>query len=397
MTDPLSPPPRFTGSEAQLHEAAASLIEGWSDFGPADYRRGLDVLLHSMDYDPRWSAEGRVRGWMGLANVLAARGHAVRAMAQTPGWDAQPITAPIVITGVPRTGTTALHKLLAVDPQFQGLQTWITGAPQPRPPRDTWEANPRFQRSVAELEARHREKPAALAAHAMAAEEVDECCLILRQGFVSNLWTCGWSAQSYDLWRRQQSEAHCYAHFERVLRLVGSNDADKRWLLKNPGHIENLDALFAQFPDAKVIHTHRDPAKAIPSLCALLIGNHALFEDGRVEERAWQMGIGETEKWARAIRRAAPVRAAHRNQVLDVIHTDFHGDPMGTVERIYAFCGLELSDAVRADMAVRIAEKPELAHGPHQYTLEQFGLSAAMVRERFGDYVQDFDLLEKRG
>ncbi len=396
MTDPLSPPPRFAGSEAQLHEASASLIEGWTDFGADDYLRGLEVLLHSMDYDPRWSEDGRKRGWMGLASVLAARGHAIRSMAQTPGWDAAPITAPIVITGVPRTGTTALHKLLAVDPQFQGLQTWLTGAPQPRPPRATWEANPRFQRSVAELEARHREKPAALAAHAMAAEEVDECCLILRQGFVSNLFTCGWSAQSYDLWRREQSEAHCYAHFEQVLRLVGSNEPDKRWLLKNPGHVENLDALFTQFPDAKVIHTHRDPVKAIPSLCALLIGNHALFEEGRMEERAWQMGLAETEKWARAIRRAEPVRAAHKDQVLDVIHTDFHGDPMGTVERIYAFCGLELANDVRADMAVRIEEKPELAHGPHRYALEDFGLTAGLVREVFGDYVERFDLMEKR-
>ena len=396
MTDPHAPPPRFAGSEAQLHDAAAAQIDGWSDFGAGDYRRGLEVLLHSMDYDPRWSEDGRRRGWLGLASVLAARGHAVRAMAQTPGWDARPITAPIFITGVPRTGTTALHKLLAVDPQFQGLQTWITGAPQPRPPRHTWEANPRFQRSVAELEARHREKPAALAAHAMAAEEVDECCLILRQGFVSNLFTCGWSAQSYDLWRREASEAHCYAHFERVLRLIGSNEPDKRWLLKNPGHIENLDTLFAQFPDAKVIQTHRDPAKAIPSLCALLIGNHALFEDGRVEERAWQMGLVETDKWARAIRRAEPVRQAHSGQVLDVIHSDFHRDPMGTVERIYTFAGLTLNDEVRAGMALRIEEKPELAHGPHRYSLEDFGLSAGLVHEAFGDYVERFGLLETR-
>jgi hypothetical protein len=400
MSDPLNtllaPPARFTGSEAQLHEAAASLIDGWSDFGEGDYLRGLEVLLHAADYEPRWSEPGRKRGWMGLVSVLAARGHAVRSMAQTPGWDAHAINAPIVITGVPRTGTTALHKLLAVDPQFQGLQTWITGAPQPRPPRDSWEANPRFQRSVSELAERHRNKPAALAAHAMAAEDVDECCLVLRQGFVSNLFTCGWSAMGYDLWRQEQSEAHCYAHFERVLRLVGSTEPTKRWLLKNPGHIENLDALFAQFPDARVIHTHRDPAKAIPSLCALLIGNHALFEEGRVEERAWQMGTRETEKWARAIRRAEPVRQAHAGQVLDVVHTDFHADPMGTVERIYAFAGLELSDEVRVAMAVRIADKPELAHGPHKYTLDDFGLTAEGVRERFGDYVSRFDLLEKR-
>ena len=396
MTDLMAPPARFAAGMDQLHAAAAAQLGGWIHFGPDDYLRGLEVLLRAADYDPRWSETGKARGWAGLVGVLAARGHAIRAMQQTPSFEAQPIRRPIVITGIPRTGTTALHKLLAVDPQFQGLQTWLTGAPQPRPPRETWESNPQFQATVAEMARRHKDKPAALAAHAMAAEEVDECCLVLRQGFVSNLWTCGWSAMTYDLWRQEASEAHCYAHFEGVLRLVGSNEPGKQWLLKNPGHVENLDALFAQFPDALVIHTHRDPAKAVPSLCALLIGNHALFEEGRTEERAWQMGTRETEKWARAIRRAEPVRAAHAGQVLDVVHTDFHHDPMATVERIYAFASLTLSDEVRAAMALRIAEKPELAHGAHRYALADFGLTAEGVREVFGDYVQRFDLVEQR-
>ncbi len=396
MPDLMQPPARFADGGEQLHTAASARLGGWADFGAGDYLRGLDVLLNSMDYDPRWREAGRARAWAGLVAVLAARGHAIRAMAQSPGLHAAPIAAPIVITGIPRTGTTALHKLLALDPQFQGLQTWLTSAPQPRPPRETWEANPQFQRSVAEMARRHQDKPAALAAHAMAAQEVDECCLVLRQGFVSNLWTCGWSAASYDLWRQEQSEAHCYAHFERVLRLVGSNEPDKRWLLKNPGHIENLDALFATFPDAKVIHTHRDPAKAIPSLCALLIGNHALFEEGRADERAWQMGTRETEKWARALRRAEPVRQAHSGHVLDVVHTDFHRDPMETVERIYAFAGLDLSADTRASMALRIAEKPELAHGAHTYSLAAFGLTAEGLRARFGDYARRFDLVEAR-
>ena len=393
MTDLMNPPAAFAASEDQLHAAAAAQLGGWDDFGAGDYRRGLEVLLHSMDYDPHWSEEGRARGWAGLVNVLAARGHAVRAMAQNPGFDATPIRAPIIITGIPRTGTTALHKLLALDPQFQGLQTWLTSAPQPRPLRETWEGNPQFRKTVAEMAQRHADKPAALAAHAMAAEEVDECCLVLRQGFVSNLWTCGWSAASYDLWRQEASEVPGYAHLNRVLRLIGSTEKDKRWLLKNPGHVENLDALFAAFPDAMVVQTHRDPATAIPSLCALLIGNHALFEQGRVAERAWQMGSRETDKWARALRRAEPVRQAHERQILDVAHGDFHRDPMGTVERIYAFAGLTLDDDVRVAMVLRIAARPEQARGAHRYDLGTFGLTADGVRERFGDYVSRFDLV----
>lgn len=399
-TDPGQPPARFAGAADQLHEAASAQLDGWTDFAPDPYLAGLAMLLESMDYDPRWSEAGRARGWGALVGVLAARGHAIRAMAQHPGFAATPIRAPIVITGIPRTGTTALHKLMAVDPQFQGLETWLTGAPQPRPARATWEANPAFRSAVAQLEARNASKPGIRAAHDMAAEEVDECCLILRQGFVSNLWTCGWSAMNYDLWWQGQTEtggeAHCYAHFGRVLQLIGMTAPDQRWLLKNPGHVDNLDALFAQFPDALVIQTHRDPAKAIPSLAAMLVGNHPVFEDGRLDQRRRILGWRETEKWARAVRRADAARAARPGQVLDVVHTDFHRDPMGTVERIYAFAGLTLTDEVRAAMAERIEARPEAQHGTHRYDLADFGLTAAGVRERFGDYVSRFDLVEKK-
>lgn len=399
-TDPAEPPARFAGSGEQLHEAASAALGGWADFAPDAYLRGLDVLLQSMDYDPRWTEAGRRRGWATLVSVLAARGHAIRSMSENPGFEQTPLKAPIVITGIPRTGTTALHKLLAVDSQFQGLETWLTGAPQPRPAPETWEANPAFQATVAQLESRNASKPGIRAAHDMAAEEVDECCLILRQGFVSNLWTCGWSAMNYDLWWQGQTdtggEQHCYDHLARVLKLIGSTAPDKRWLLKNPGHVDNLDTLFTTFPDALVIQTHRDPAKAIPSLAAMLIGNHAVFEEGRVDERRLLTGWRETEKWARAIRRTENARRARPSQILDVIHTDFHGDPMGTVERIYAFAGLTLTDAVRAAMAERIEARPEAQHGTHKYDLADFGLTAEGVRERFGDYVERFDLVEKK-
>ena len=107
------------------------------------------------------------------------------------------------------------------------------------------------------------------------------------------------------------------------------NDPDKRWLLKNPGHIEQLDLLFAIYPGAKVIQTHRDPAKAIPSLVALLMHLHPIYEEGRFEQRAQNMLTREAAKWARDIRRCDLVREKHPGAVIDVVHGDFHRDPMG--------------------------------------------------------------------
>lgn len=385
------PPGIFHHAIDQLHDRVATEV-GSDDFGPSDYLPGLTVLLQSMDYDPHFTEQGRRYAWDTVVGVLKGRAQAIKSMRENPGFDRHAISGPVVITGIPRTGTTALHKLMAVDPRFQGLQTWLLDTPMPRPPEDTWKDYPAFHRTAEILEARYQLASQKRAAHHMAAEEVDECCLVLRQGFVSNLWTCGWSAATYDAWWQCQSEAAAYRHYHRCLQLIGSNDRDKRWLLKNPGHIDNLDLLFATFPDAKVIQTHRDPARAVPSLCSLLMQLHPVVEEGRYELRAHNMAARETAKWANAMHKAESVREAHPGQVLDVIHGDFHRDAIGTVERIYDFIGMELGPEVHSAMQQRISDDPERKHGVHRYDIADFGLAEEAIRERFGSYVERFDL-----
>jgi Sulfotransferase family len=392
MDDSYDPPARFATALDGLHDLVSREVRT-TDFGGTDYLPGLRVLLQSMDYDPRFSERGRRYAWGIVVGVLKGRAQAIKSMAANPGFDTNAISSPVVITGVPRTGTTALHRLMAVDERFQGLQTWLLDSPMPRPPLERWADYPAFHKTAATLQARYAATPHKRAAHHMAAEEVDECCLVLRQSFVSNLWNCGWSAASYDAWWQCQSEADAYNHYYRCMQLIGSSAPQKRWLLKNPGHIENLDLLFAIFPDAKVIHTHRDPAKAVPSLCALLLQLHPVLEEGRLEQRAHNMLPREVAKWAQAVHKAQDVSANHPGQVLDLIHGDFHRDPMAVLERIYSFIGMEMTDTARAGMAQRIAEKPELQHGVHRYNIADFGLTEAEVRERFGDYVATYDLL----
>lgn len=390
-----TPPICFATAFDQLHEAVTAET-GCDDFGPADYREGLIVLLQSMDYDPHFTDTGRQVAWDHVLGVLRSRALAVRGMKANAGFDAQPISAPVVITGVPRTGTTALHRLMAVDDRFQGLQTWLLDSPQPRPPRSEWERHPDFQRSVAALEARYAATPQKRAAHNIIAEEVHECCMLLRQSFVSNILSCLHSTATYDAWWQGQSEAAAYAHFRRCVQLIGSSAPEKRWLLKNPGHIENLDLLFAVFPDAKVIQTHRDPAKAVPSLVSLLMAAHDRMETGRRTERSHIMLRRETAKWANAVRKADRVRPQYSGQIMDVAHLDFHHDPMAVLEQIYAFIGMDIPETLRPALLQRIAEKPELAHGVHRYDIADFGMQEDEVRAAFGDYVDRYNLREKR-
>lgn len=392
MDDSYDPPPRFETAIGMLHDLVAQEV-GASDFGGDEYLPGLKVLLQSMDYDPHFTDRGRRYAWGIVVGVLKGRAQAFKSMRDNPGFDAHAISAPVVITGIPRTGTTALHKLLAVDTRFQGLQTWLLDAPMPRPPAERWSDYPQFHKTMEALEKRYRDAPNKRAAHHMAAEEVDECCLVMRQSFVSNLWSCGWSAPTYDAWRQSQSEQEAYKHLYRAMQLIGMHEPKKQWLLKNPGHIENLDLLFATFPGAKVIQTHRDPAKAVPSLVSLLMQLHPIMEDlDRYELRARIMMARETAKWSNAVHKAARFAADHPGQVLDVVHGDFHRDPMAIVERIYRFIGISLDDATRTAMMRRAKEKPELAHGVHRYDITEFGMTEDEVRAPFGEYIANFGL-----
>jgi hypothetical protein len=310
---------------------------------------------------------------------------------EKPGCLKQSVRAPLIITGIPRTGTTALHKLLSMDPQFQGLEMWLTSFPMPRPPRETWESNPLYQATVANLDAFYTALPHFRAIHNMVADEVDECLEVLKQTFVSNRYGSTFCLPAYDRWWLAQNELPSYRYHADVLRLVGSNEPEKPWLLKNPGHVWSLDALLEVFPDACVVQTHRDPVKAVPSMCSTLTAASLLGEGKPLEPSV--IARRECSLWSEAMRRTIAARSRHdARRFIDVNHRDFHADPLGTVRRIYDHFGISLSSTAEARMMARITANPESSHGAHHYTLEHYGLTPASVRDTFSEYIEHFDL-----
>jgi hypothetical protein len=379
----MSFPQRFTGAEEALHEAARGAMS-LSDFGPEDeYIPGLTRLLDALDHDgPRFAPGGREFVFGNLVGVLVARLVTQRSLRERPDALQRPVTRPLVITGVPRTGTTALHKLLSVDPQFQGLERWLTAFPMPRPPRYTWPANPMYQATVSGIEAFFAGAPQMRAAHDMVADDVDECLEVLKQNFCSNNFGSTFRVPAYDAWWREQDERASYRRLATVLQLVGADEQAKPWLLKNPGHIWKLDVLLETFPDACVVQTHRDPVQALPSLCSVLAMARGLSEKDNVVLR--EIGEREIENWHAATTRAMVARECLPDQCFDVQHSEFHVDPMGVVRRIYERFGYTLTGDVERRMQERIRANPEGRHGAHVYTLDQFGLNADDIRERFG-------------
>jgi hypothetical protein len=374
------------GTADDLH-ATATKITGLADFGADDYRDGLAVLLESCAADAGLTPLGAKVMRAFLRGALMARLLSEAAWAAHPAHAEVVIERPVFITGLPRTGTTALHRLLTADPAHQGLELWLIEAPQPRPPRDTWAANPVFTHIQAAYERHHVEHPEFMGVHYIAADQVEECWQLLRQSMRSVSYECLAHLPGYSDWLRGQDWTGAYRRHRRNLQLIGLPDAGRRWVLKNPSHLFALDALLRAYPDALVIQTHRAPATAIASACSLA----AQASDGwSTAFRGELIGRDQLELWARGLDDFLAVRARHDPaRFCDVDYDALVADPVGTAESVYARFGMPFTgaaaDAMRALRTGRAGAGAGVVR--HRYTLADFGLTAGQVDERFAGYL----------
>lgn len=369
------------GTVEDLH-ASARRITGLDDFGDDPYRDGLAVLLASYAEDAALTPAGNKAMRAFLRGALVARLLSEAAWKRHPEHAEVPIERPLFVTGLPRTGTTALHRLLAADPAHQGLEVWLTEYPQPRPPRETWAGDPVFQGIQAAYERHHVENPEFMGVHYMSAGMVEECWQLLRQSMRSISYECLAHLPGYSAWLAGQDWTPAYRRHRRNLQLIGLNDAGRRWVLKNPSHLFALDALLAVYPDALVVQTHRSPRTAMASMCSLAAHATAGWSErftGAVIGRD-QLGL-----WSRGLDAFRAERARHDPaRFFDVDYDAFVRDPIGTVESVYAHFGLPYGETARAAMR-RLHEETRTGAGrpAHRYTLADFGLTPEQVDERF--------------
>lgn len=365
--------------------AAAIVTAGLADFGADDYSEGLDLFLNCLDQETTLSPEGAAMTAGQIEMFLVSR------LYSEDGWkrrlDAvkKPIIAPLIITGIVRSGTTALHKLLSLDPQFQGLEHWITRAPQPRPPRSLWRDNPAYRKAADVVSTMIDNAPEMQADHMMSAEDVEESIFLLPQTFCSNMMCSQWKIPAYDAWWRRQDETPSYQRFARNLQLIGADAPDQRWLLKNPTDLYAMNAVLNVFPDARIVQTHRDPLFSIPSIASLIAAARRLFEGAQSDPLA--VGRRESEFWALALERAAQARLRVQGSVFDIEFTDFVGNQLGTVQALYRHFGLDMTETVEAAMRDWLACHPHRCEtASRHYRMEDFGLDAGALAERYVDY-----------
>ncbi|WP_347270294.1 sulfotransferase family protein [Rhizorhabdus histidinilytica] len=367
-----------------LHEEAIART-GRSDFGDDGYREGLGVLIDAIKASPRRDRIARRFGAMAV-NLLVSR------LASQAGWNAHPellddpVPAPLIITGLPRSGTTILHFLMSVDPQFQWTPRWVGEAPLIRPPREEWEEHPQFRQVHDRLEATFAANPGLRAAHDMGAALADECITVMSQSFMTNTFNSTLPLPDYRRWWYEADEEPSYRRYKDNLRLMGARARDRTWLLKNPSHSYGMDAMLRVFPDARVVVLHRNPVETIASGASLIWRNGQLFEKA-------ETGPIRLDIFARAVERMREARERHPGvAVLDVHYRDLIADKLGTVRRIYRHFGLTLGAEAEAAMQAFIGDNPQGKHGRHDYSSGEFGITDDQVRERFADYIARHDL-----
>ncbi|HWT49719.1 MAG TPA: sulfotransferase [Mycobacterium sp.] len=371
------------GTVDELHASATKLV-GLDDFGTDDdnYLDALEVLLDSYRREAGLTVLGSKMNRFFLRGALVARLLSESAWKQHPQHADVAIERPIFVTGLVRTGTTALHRLLGADPAHQGLHLWLAEFPQPRPPRETWESNPFYRQLDEQFTRHHAENPDYTGLHFMAAYELEECWQLLRQSLHSVSYETLAHIPSYAKWLSHQDWTPSYRRHRKNLQLIGLNDAGKRWVLKNPSHLFALDALMVTYPDALVVQTHRPVETIMASMCSL--AQHTA-EGWSTTFAGTQIGADAMETWSRGLERFNAARANYDpGQFYDVEYKNLIADPIGTVAEIYRHFGLTLTDEARKAMTDIHAESQTGARAPkHTYSLADYGLTVEAVKERF--------------
>jgi len=370
--------------------SAATRATGLDDFGDAGHREGLERLCESLESDAQLHLFGRYFAKRQVVELLMHRLRLVDHRSRHKEVAREQIQRPIFITGLPRTGTTLLHGLLSQDPANRSPLSWEVDDPCPPARAETYATDPRIARTDKRFSQLRQLAPSFQAIHPIGSLMPQECIVLTAPEFLSLRFEMCFDVESYQTWMLDQDMRPAYRFHRHFLQHMQSEFAAERWVLKSPGHLGPLDALFAEYPDACVIQTHRDPVRVIPSVSSLEYSMRCVSTDaldparqGRQSMRVWPRLLDDGLRF----RRAHPERAG---QIFDLHMKALVADPVGSVRQIYERFDMPLSAEAEARMAHYVTAHPKNEFGEHRYSLEAFSLDEAAIRDAVKGYSEHF-------
>jgi len=371
----------------RLLEDARTAAGGLSDFGDASFRPALEVLCQSLIEEARLSDTGAYILRLKLVGHLSNRLRIEDYFARHPEIAQENVGAPLVIVGLPRTGTTKLHRLLSRDPRFYWMAFWESQFPVPFPNETLQQPSARIAEAHAMVDMMTTAMPKLMAIHPMAAEEADEEVMLMEHSLLS-AFNAYADVPSYMRWLDAHDQVPAYQYLRRMLQFLQWQKRQRgiiaeRWVLKAPHHLLRMDILLRVFPSVQVIQTHRDPVQSIPSIASFIHTLWAIYSD---QADAVSAGRSWSETMQRALAHTMHVRQQAPAQFLDVRFKDTVKQPLEVIRRIYQFIGWPLSATAERAMQAWLLEDEKSHQGGHDYGPEQFGLTAEQLRRDFAAY-----------
>jgi hypothetical protein len=369
---------------------------GLDDFGAADFRPRLDAYAGAADADSGNTNLNRMILRNRIVRLLSQRLLLTDLLRRYPEIHDIEIDKPIIVVGLPRSGTTHLVNLIASDTRRRALPYWESQEPFPRPGDgpDVNGVDPRFARSAAEHEGAQVMTPLIQAMHDRFPQAIEEEVEILDLDFASYVleWH-GRMPQWRDYYLGLNQDEH-YAYLRTTLKALTFLRGPRQWVLKSPQHCEQLGPLIRTFPDATVAFTHRDPAAVIQSAVTMLAYGDRLRRRQIDPEGLVDYWVDRVERLLRACVRDRDLVAP--DQSMDIPFHQLNGNEMSILETLYGYNGTELTAEARAAFRGYLDDNPRGKHGQLRYDLQgHFNRSPADVRSRFGFYFDRFDVKEE--
>ena len=361
---------------------------GLHDWGDGSFRPGLEQLTAALQSQARLNQVGRITAYWNLLDHLCVRLRLIHYRAQRPEVADQRIKRPLFILGLPRTGTTILHELIAQDPAFRSPASWEVARPVPPPTARYYHNDKRIGSVDRLLGVLEKLSPGFQAIHAVGATLPQECVYMLASSFISEQFGYMYNVPDYRDWALNQDMTAAKAWHAQFLQHLQVDCARERWVLKTPAHLASLKVLLAQYPDADVVWTHRRPLDAIASFSSLACTLRRGFSND-IDPLA--IGAYEFGHFSALVQRGMADREAlDSGQFIDVSFQSICADPMTVISAIYNRIGMALAHDTQLRMRDYLRRRPRHLYGEHHYSADEFGLTGALEQQLYGEYLRRF-------
>ena len=372
---------------------AAVKETGLTDFGDSYYRESLLRLLESAENDAALHLSGQVALREVIVGSLINRLLLTEACKQTPETFRKPLKSPIIVLGLPRSGTTFLHRLLAMDPAHRAVPWWELARPLPDADSDK-QSDRRRQVFQKKLDRRQKLAPDFDRKHYTRVDTPEECIWLLANTFLSPLFWAFAPVYGYLDWYKNQDRLQAYYEYRLLLQVLQGADPTRRLALKSSTHTGAVETLLQTVPGALLIQTHRNPVETSASLVSLFYSVHSRMTELLDVRRMTEAILSFHEH---QIARNLAARDAHPGALFDVYYDRLVADPIGTVRDIYDHYDLAWSEEFAERLNYYLQLNPNGKHGAHRYAPETFGQTGEAISERFAAYIERFELTSPNG